>query len=259
MVTFLEKIIILNKSKRIFKNWIIFPLSYFGLLKRDFIIFKTNSKKILKIRKDSTDLMALINVWLLEEYDHPNFTIHSEDVVIDVGAHIGLFTVYASQFCNNGKIISFEPIKENYELLIENARINNLKNVVIYNLGVSSDSENLKIYLNNDQSGHSKFSQTSKSVLVKSTSLKKIFDENCIEFCNFLKMDCEGSEYEIIRELPPEHLSKIEKMIIEYHMADSHPELLAELEIKLRQYFQVDIRPSINGMGIIYAQKINSL
>lgn len=258
-MTFLEKIIILKKSKRIFKNWIIFPLTYFGILNKEFIIFKTKSNKFLKIRKNSTDLMTLINVWLLQEYNHPSFTINSEDVVIDIGAHIGLFTVYASQFCNRGKIISFEPIKENYDLLLENIKINNLKNVTTFNLAISKNTEMLTLYINDDQAGHSKFSKTSQSVIVKSISLKKIFDENCIDYCNFLKIDCEGSEYEIINELPSDYLSKIDKMIIEYHMADSHPELLLELETKLRNYFQLDIRPSLNGMGIIYAQKINKL
>ena len=258
-MTISQKINILKKSKKVFKNWISFPLSYFGLIKSDFIIFKTNSNKVLKIRKNSTDLMALINVWLLEEYSHPNFTINSEDIVIDIGAHIGLYTVYASQFCTRGMIFSFEPIKENYDLLKENIELNNLKNAHLYNLAVSSDDGNVQLYLNNDQAGHSKFSQTSKSVLVKSISLKKIFDENQIDHCNLLKIDCEGSEYEIIRETPFEYLTKIDKIIIEYHMADSHPELLVELQTKLRHNFSLEIRSSFNGMGIIYAQKIYSL
>ena len=47
--------------------------------------------------------------------------IDENDVVVDVGAHIGLFALYASQFCNNGKIYSFEPVKENYDLLINDS------------------------------------------------------------------------------------------------------------------------------------------
>ncbi len=76
MTTFLEKLSILKKAKLIFKNWLIFPLSYYSFIKSDFIVFKTRTKKIIKIRKHSTDLMALTHVWLIEEYKRPNFEIN---------------------------------------------------------------------------------------------------------------------------------------------------------------------------------------
>ena len=154
----------------------IFPLSYYNLIQSDFIIFKTRTKKILKIRKHSTDLMALTNVWLIEEYKRPNFEINSNDVVIDIGAHIGLFTLYASQFCNEGTIYSFEPVKENYELLLENVKSNNLEQVRIFNLAVSNSNESIKLYINDDEAGHGIFSQSSKSIMVDSISLQKIFE-----------------------------------------------------------------------------------
>ena len=109
MTSISEKFKILKKAKLVFENWIIYPLSYYNFIRSDFIIFKTRSKKIIKLRKQSTDLMALTHVWLIEEYKKENFEIKPNDVVIDVGAHIGLFTIYASQFCTDGKIYSFEP------------------------------------------------------------------------------------------------------------------------------------------------------
>ena len=85
----------------------------------------------MKLRTNSTDLMAFTSVWLDEEYSKPKFEIETDDVVLDIGAHIGLFTLFASQFCTNGKIYCFEPIKENFELLQENIKMNNLENVII--------------------------------------------------------------------------------------------------------------------------------
>jgi len=256
--SFSEKLSILKKSKQIFKNWIIFPLSYYNIIKSDFIIFKTRTEKIIKIRKHSTDLMALTNVWLIEEYKRPNFEINSNDVVIDIGAHIGLFTLYASQFCNEGTIYSFEPVKENYELLVENVKSNNLKQVRIFNLAVSNSNESIKLYINDDKSGHSMFSQSSQSIMVDSISLQKIFDDNNIEHCNFLKLDCEGAEYEIIKNLPSEYFEKIDKIVIEYHMANSQPELLDELkEVLVRQKFHIEIKPLFPDIGFLYAEKLD--
>ena len=63
--------------------------------------------------------MALTNVWLIQDYSSKDFSIKNDDIVIDVGAHIGLFALFASQYCKSGKIYCFEPVKENYDLLLE--------------------------------------------------------------------------------------------------------------------------------------------
>ena len=248
---------LLKKAKLVFENWITYPLSYYNFIRDDFIIFKTRSKKIIKLRKQSTDLMALTHVWLIEEYKKENFEIKPNDIVIDVGAHIGLFTIYASQFCTNGKIYSFEPVTENYELLLENIKLNNLDYITSFNQAVSHSNESIKLFLNNDESGHSMFSKSSKSVIVNSISLQKFFDDNKIEHCNFLKLDCEGAEYEIIKNLPLEYFQKIDKLVIEYHMADSHPEFLIELkEMLSQQNFKIETKKLFSDIGFLYAIKI---
>ena len=257
MSRLIEKLSILKKSKTVFENWFIFPLSYYNFIRKDFIIFKTRSKKIIKLRKQSTDLMALINVWLIEEYKKSGFQINQNDVVLDIGAHIGLFTLYASQFCTKGSIFSFEPMKDNYELLLENIKLNNLKQVKFFNLAVSNSNDPIKLYINDDESGHSIFSQSSQNLMVNSISLKRIFDENQIKYCNFLKLDCEGAEYEIIKNLPLSYFEKIDKMIIEYHMADSNPELLIELKkILTSQNFKIETKSLFSNIGFLYAKKL---
>ena len=82
----------------------------------------------------------------------------------------------------------------------------------------------------------------------------QIFDNNNITNCDFLKLDCEGSEYEIIKNLPTEYFKKIKKMIIEYHMADTHPELLTELmEVLKSQQYKLEIKTLFSDIGFIYA------
>ena len=124
---FLTKLKIFSKSTKLFKNWYVYPLVYFKLTKKEHVIFETKTGLKIKIRVNSTDLMALTHVWMIQEYSNNDFDIHDNDVVIDVGAHIGLFALFASQFCKQGKIFCFEPIKENYELLVENISSNKIK------------------------------------------------------------------------------------------------------------------------------------
>ena len=258
MSNFFENLRIFLNSRKIFKNWYIYPKVYYKLISDKFPIFETNTGLKIKIRKNSTDLMALTHVWLIEEYKSENFDIKDTDVIIDVGAHIGLFSLYASQFCKNGLIYSFEPIQDNYHLLVDNIQSNNLKQIKPFNLAVSNSNSNVKLYLNDDESGHSMFSKSSKTVTVDSISLQQIFDDNNIENCNFLKLDCEGTEYEILENLPSSYFNKIEKMVIEYHMADSRPELLENLKkLLIKQNYSLKSKKLFSDIGFLYAQKSN--
>jgi len=252
----LQKIKIIIKTIRVFKNWYLYPIVYFKLTKNDYVIFETKNNLKIKIRVNSTDLMALTHVWLIEEYSSPGFEINENDLIIDIGAHIGLFSLFSSQYCKNGKILSFEPIKENYELLVENLRLNNIKNVYPFNKAVSENNSDVTIFLNKDESGHSMYSSEGERIQVKSTSLKMIFEENKLDKCDFLKLDCEGAEYSIIDSLSEEYFDKIEKMIIEYHLADTKSELLSSLKSKLKTFsFSMHVKPLFSDIGFLYAKK----
>ena len=253
---FLTKLKIFLKSTKLFKNWYVYPLVYFKLTKKQHVIFETKTGLNIKIRVNSTDLMALTHVWMIQEYSNSGFDINDSDIVIDIGAHIGLFALFASQFCKQGKIFCFEPIKENYELLVENINSNKIKNIIPFNFAVSKESDSVKIFINDDYSGHSMFLETNNFVIVKSKSILDIFSENNIQECNFLKLDCEGAEYDIINSLPSDFLNKIKKSVIEYHLADTHPKLLEQLIKKLRKYsFIVNTRPLFSDIGFLFANK----
>jgi len=253
---FFSKIRIFARSWNILKNWYLYPLVYFKLTKKDYVVFETRSGLKIKIRVNSTDLMAFTHVWMIQEYSDDNFSINNDDVIIDVGAHIGLFALFASQFCKNGKIFCYEPIKENYKILIENIEMNQIQNIFPNNLAVTKETSRVKIFLNDDQSGHSMFIQNKNFVEVDSKSLSDIFIDNGIKECDFLKLDCEGAEYEIIESLPSDLFTKINKTAIEYHMVDTKPELLEQLINKFKQFsFSVHTRSLFADIGFLFAKK----
>ena len=256
MLTYREKIAILLRSRKKFKNWYLYPLIYLNIIKRGFVTFKTNSGLKMKIRVKSTDLMQLTTIWLTREYEAPGFEIKENDTIIDVGGHIGLFMLFCEQFCHKGKIYCFEPASDNYKIFLDNTKLNNFKNVFPFNIAVSKQDGKIPLYLNDDTSGHSIFLKNSNSIQVDSITLQKIFDLNNIKKCNLLKLDCEGSEYEIIDSLPDSYFSMIDKMIIEYHFAEKYPKLLTNLIKKLeRTSFSVDVKKLSSEMGLIFAIK----
>ena len=253
---FFSKLQILLNSRKIFKNWYVYPKVYWQLTNDKIAVFETKTGLKIKIRVKSTDLMALTNVWMINEYDIDGFEINPSDIIIDIGAHIGLFSLLVSQFCKTGKIFSFEPINDNFNLLISNLKLNHAENIRPFNLAVSRNTSSVNLFLNSDQSAHSIFSSDSESITVESISLQKIFDENKISSCKLLKLDCEGAEYEIIDSLPLEYFDKIQNIAIEYHAADSKPELAKELISKIKNAgFTIKTRPHHNDMGFLIAKK----
>jgi len=251
-----EKTKILIKAIRVIKNWHLYVALYLNLIKSEYIILESRNGINIKLRVNSTDIMAFTHVWLLNEYDRSEFEINDTDIVIDIGAHIGLFALFASQFCKNGKIFCFEPIKENYEELLKNIEINNIQNIIPFNYAVSSKTEKIKIYLNDDESGHSMFLENSDYIEVDSISIDDIFKNNSIEKCDFLKLDCEGAEYEIIELLSKNYLQKIKKSVIEYHMFDTKPHLLKKLQDTLKNHsFELKTKSLFSDIGFLFALK----
>jgi len=258
MGDFLNKFKIFLESRKFFKNWYLYPLIYLKISKSKFKIFETNSGFKMKIRVKSTDLMQLTTIWVIREYDIPGFGIKDNDIIIDIGGHIGLFTIFCKQFSNKGKIFCYEPFIENYNILEDNIKMNDLNNVISKNVAVSKIDGTIPIYLSSDESGHSILEKNSNSIQVESISLKKIFDTNNIKKCNLLKLDCEGSEYEIIESLPENYFEKIDKIIIEYHFIEKYPILFKKLVNKLElNSFILEIKKFDDNMGLIFAQKIS--
>jgi len=251
-----EKLSILFKAIRATKNWNDYVLLYFNRIKSDHVVLEMRNGIKIKLRVNSTDLMAFTHVWLLKEYERPGFDIKNNDIIIDVGGHIGLFAIFSSQFCKSGKIYCFEPIKENFDMLKANIELNHITNIVPTNVAVSKDDGKVTIYLNEDESGHSMYVTGTKSVQVESISLQTIFDLHNIGSCDFLKVDCEGEEYAIMDSLPSAYYDKIKKMCIEYHFADIKPHLVEGLVKKLESLaFDVKTRMILSDIGFLYAKK----
>ena len=251
-----EKLSILFKAIRATKNWNDYVLLYFNRIKSDHVVLEMRNGIKIKLRVNSTDLMAFTHVWLLKEYERPGFDIKNNDIIIDVGGHIGLFAIFSSQFCKSGKIYCFEPIKENFDMLKANIELNHITNIVPNNVAVSKDDGKVTIYLNEDEAGHSMYVTGTKSVQVESISLQTIFNLHNIGSCDFLKVDCEGEEYAIMESLPSAYYDKIKKMCIEYHFTDIKPHLVEGLIKKLESLaFDVKTRMILSDIGFLYAKK----
>lgn len=166
----------------------------------------------------SADISMAYECIARDDYQLHYLNIKENGVIIDIGAHIGSFSLAAARKFSKAKILSFEPSPTNFAALERNIRLNKFWNIKPFNKAVSATESGISFYINPiNSAANSIYNFNGLEVKVQSITLKKILEENRIEKCGFLKMDCEGAEYDILLNAPEEVLRKIETIAIEYH------------------------------------------
>jgi len=127
------------------------------------------------------------------------------DVIFDVGANIGVYSISFSQLFPNATIYSFEPVKKTYDVLVRNIELNNTSNIIPLNYGVYNENMVAEMGIPEDRSSRNfglytmKFGgKTKDDVMCSFRNIKNILEEFSIDKIDLMKMDCEGCEYDIL-------------------------------------------------------------
>jgi FkbM family methyltransferase len=142
------------------------------------------------------------------------------DTVIDIGAHVGLVSLYLAKRWPLLHIHAFEPYAVNHETCLENLRVNHVTNVRLYREAVTADARPivLRCLPSNTGGATAVFAMpgADAAAAVRSTTLREVFERALEpgERCRLLKMDCEGMEYEI---LPSPVLDRVDFFAAEFH------------------------------------------
>lgn len=143
-------------------------------------------------------------------------------VVIDIGAHIGTFSLLAARA--GAEVYAFEPDKLNYEALCYNVAANDYSmKIHCVNLAVGEPGLT-KFYIHPDNSGgNTSYGHVIGGIdktryrVVQFISIKKVFSMFDIDECDILKLDCEGSENDIFDDFDDELASKVKQISAEIH------------------------------------------
>ena len=140
---------------------------------------------------------------------------------IDIGANMGMFSILASTL-GASKVIAIEPVSSTVEILEENIKQAGIHNIFVHkNIVSNANGETVKIGLQ-DKCGHnSVYSPSEDYEEVKTIYLKDILSLLSTDNI-FLKIDCEGGEYDILLNANPKDMARITSIAIEIH-GELHP------------------------------------
>lgn len=205
------------------KNWYLRIFEYMGMVNGDAIYSLRNGLKIkLRSQKLNSDSEILGDIFFKNPYTK-GVSIPDGSTIVDIGANVGVFSLFVEKMAKKTNIYSFEAHPANFKYLEWNVRKNNLKNIRIFNLAVSGKKGKIKLFKHDKGFGGFSIypdlveSKTGEYVEVRSTTLNEIIEQNNIKKIDFLKLDCEGSEYEILFKTSKRNLQKIGFIAMEIH------------------------------------------
>ncbi|USQ14350.1 FkbM family methyltransferase [Legionella lytica] len=251
-------------------------------------------------------------IYGLDAYLRDFLTLEPNSVVFDIGANIGIFSLYALYQCDEQvKIYSFEPIPATFECLRNNLASFGEK-VQVYNMGIGNVAEectveftlfgaatatatyrpedkiisNFQPQLNYDTllklssrrdrklyyllkylpflrkyfiKKNYKKRTTSHKVLCRLESLGRFIEKHNINHIDFLKVDVEGAEFEVIKSIFPHQFSNIKQLAIEVHDIEHRVEHMAAFLEEKGYEIKIYRSPVMERLGfnhhMIYAKQ----
>jgi FkbM family methyltransferase len=129
-------------------------------------------------------------------------TLKKDDVFVDVGAHVGLYSIYVAHNLGS-KVIAIEPHPENFNFLLKSIKSNSLRNISALNLAAWNEDTELPLYTADSSGDHSLKSTIARKhvYIVRARKLDNVLSELGVRKVSFIKIDVEGAEVEVLEGL----------------------------------------------------------
>jgi FkbM family methyltransferase len=144
----------------------------------------------------------------------------TDRVIIDAGANIGCFTLYATHRAQRSHVFAIEPSGQNFQRLEANIRLNGLGHrVTALPVGVAATTGTRELDVSHASPYHSPYTSVGPRretirVLSLAALLQAIGGPARVDL---LKMDCEGAEMDCLLAAAPADLARIGRIALEYH------------------------------------------
>lgn len=181
--------------------------------------------------RSGADVLCAWDCWVKEEYPVEG----GERIIVDAGANIGAFSLYAARRAPGARIFALEPVKSTHADLVANIALSGLAATVTpLRKGVAGRSARVEIAVGADSANSSLYGDKSGAVeMVEVRSLKDLLgDIGDPAAVDLLKLDCEGAEMDCLLQADAATLSRFGRIAFEYHVLSGHSfaEVRAHLE-----------------------------
>ena len=166
--------------------------------------------------------------------------------VIDIGANCGFFDVLLLSKRPKSRILAFEPLPVNVAIINAtlNANAGMSKQMQLFPEAVTGNKNGqLELHIENSENNseiasvYADFDErNTRKIVVPCRSLATILNENGMQTIDLLKMDCEGSEFDILYNTPADSLKKIKYISAEVHDLDGEKRNVGSLSAFLQQH-----------------------
>jgi FkbM family methyltransferase len=218
-----------------------------------------NSKQV-KLSNLGDDLFPIVTeIFYDKVYERDFVRLNINDVVVDIGANYGVFSLYSQMF-NPSKVYAVEPLKATFKSMKKNLTE---YGVTCINKAVSSEN-GFEKFMITEVNGNN-FSEKNENgfhpssvigeEIVETITINQLISDYDIERIDFLKVDCEGGELDLFRTIDKEYLqNNVGKIAMEYHSKEIHDEIM---DILKSNNFIIEDTLGSNDIGLIYAYNIN--
>jgi amino acid adenylation domain-containing protein/FkbM family methyltransferase len=218
-----------------------------------------NEIEVAHLNKNETDHLYQ-ELFEKRNYLRHNVTLRDGDCVFDIGANIGLFTLFVNDVCRNATVYAFEPIPTTFEALRTNVALYGL-NVKPYNCGLSErsgtatftfypqvsassgmyadageDEQVTRAYMANQDERLMEFADDlmegrfrAETFRCPLKTVSEVIRENRVERIDLLKLDVEKSELDVLRGIADEDWPRIKQLVAEVHDLDGRLEQIIAL------------------------------
>jgi FkbM family methyltransferase len=238
-----------------------------GLLIRLMVKRSKSFAPTVKLRTGETFIIkSFMDIWILKEtvldrqYELVGVPLQDNWTIVDIGAAMGDFSIWASEQNPHGRIIAVEPYPPYISLLRINLEKNKIRNVDVFDGALSENEKTLILQQptsNAVQNSTVLQSRHSTPVSVKSTTLSGLFSLSSIQHCDYMKLDCEGAEFGILFSASGEIMGRIDRICMEVHDNLTQFNRLDMMKYLSENGFDVRITPNPvhNELAYLYAEK----
>lgn len=179
---------------------------------------------------------------------------NNNDVVYDLGANFGVYTMWANHH-NVKQIYAFEPTPKNISCLKETFEFDSKVN--IFSKAIGGENKKITFYLTDYSVGNSAYATEGIPLEVDCINLEHFIQENNLEKPTIIKCDIEGSEYEFIHSLSDKFFETVHTFIVEFHN-NYNKEVWSIVEKLLNLGYNIKMTPNNKidaGMSTFVARK----